>query len=90
MNDNKDIIRAFVIFLKEKDVYEKYKDNLFSQRLPKIYTFHNVFEIKNYFFKHNEPNNFIESAFTWAYTKEGVTFWSKINDEWLKLLNILN
>ena len=87
MNGKKDIIRVFAIFLKKKDVYEKYKDNFYTRRLSKSYNFRDVIEVKNYFFKYNEPNDFIESAFTWAYTKEGNTFWSKINDEWLKLLN---
>lgn len=90
MNGKKDIIRAFAIFLKKKDVYEKYKDNFYTRRLSKNYNFRDVIEVKNYFFKHSKPNCFIQSAFTWAYTKEGDTFWSKINDEWLELLNILN
>lgn len=71
----KNKIKFFVNFLKEENAYGKFKNNLLKQKGYEIYYTY----LKNYFSEYS-----IFSAFTWVDTKEGYSYWLKLNEKFVK------
>lgn len=64
--------RIFLLFLKNKDYYEMFKENFNKDNFGT--------SIKRLFYKY--PNTIIFHAFSWKNTKEGYDFWNNIDIEW--------
>lgn len=71
--------RQFIDFLKEKGVYERWKHNIFKVRKANP----TKFAKKIIFTPEHNSINFLSASFFWMYTKEGDTFWRKLNVEWV-------
>lgn len=80
--------KHFIKFLKEEDVYEAYRYNFitYGNNSLKDVIFHNkdLLNTSSIYYE-----NLIMSAFTWAFTKEGVDFWSEIHKKWRKIVRKL-
>ena len=70
----------FIDFLKENNLYLKYKIN-FNKSKRKD-TFENLIN--------EEYEEVINYAFTWGLTQQNHFFWSKIDKEWKNILHNLN
>ena len=68
---------------------EEFKAFLKKHRITSAFS-KNLKEFKsktlNKFIKEVSPNSFITGAFTWVKTEQGHEYWSKLNQEWFKLL----
>lgn len=69
--------RKFVDFLYDHRVYESFEENCLKD--------HHV--CLDSVTRRHEPRKWVLAAFDWASTEQGEVFWSKINDEWMKVLN---
>lgn len=69
----KNKIKFLITFLKEKNAYCKFKNNLLKQKGYGVY---------NTYLKKNFDVFVISNAFFWLKTKEGHGYWEKIHDEY--------
>jgi hypothetical protein len=78
----KDCPQDFINFLKNKNIYEKFINNLLS--------FNNQQKKENWkqckFCKDVDKFFYILSSFYWHETEEGSDFWEDINNKWRKLI----
>lgn len=97
----KEVSKEFIIFLKENNAYEKFKQNIRQQK-HSIYQQINPNPFMHYIMYAYERNlnekqtkrNFmsiIDHSLIWAKTKEGVVFWRNLNCKWsMHSYNIFN
>lgn len=77
--------RFFIDFLKENNLYLKYKINFNKNKrrtLCREDTFENLIN--------EDYEEVINYAFTWGLTQQNHFFWSKIDKEWKNILHNLN
>ena len=72
-------MEKFIMFLKQYDIYEKYRYN----RLKYPY-YTNAWSPPSF----SSPSRWIHQAFSWGYTKEGYDFWRYIDDMWRKKITL--
>ena len=73
--------REFIKFLKEHEVFEKFKSNVYKRGYSKGYNREDFFK-KYLKRKANMSKSYISSAFVWNNAYEGFRFWKDINDKW--------
>lgn len=83
--NKKKILKVFVFFLKEENIYKSYLHNIYNRFLDKN-------KCTNFII--NELNdylgiNLISGLFTWRNTEEGYKFWFTINKKWENKLNTI-
>lgn len=69
----KDSAKIFLLWLKNKDVYDRYKENFTHYRCSSFSVF-----ISEYI-----PSSYLSSAFFWADTSQGWNYWEELNWEWI-------
>jgi hypothetical protein len=88
-------MRDFCKFLKEKGLYLEFKENFVIDKIQRGSIYKGLSATKNAarFFidgpllmgdKYEELREMINYAFTWAPTKRGHGFWSKLSNEWIR------
>ena len=91
------IIKEFITFLKENNVYQRYKMNISCSLFGGYNIMGYIFGFKSKVLgvykrqPHNPYNpfaveNYINNAFTWNETKEGHKFWSNLDQKWRKVV----
>jgi hypothetical protein len=89
------IMRDFCKFLKEKGLYLEFKENFAREKYNKGSIFKELSARKNVvrFFidgpllmgdTYDALREMINYSFTWAPTKRGHGFWSKLSNEWIR------
>ena len=73
--------KDFIRFLKEQDCFWNYVFNFI--KIKKYNTFHDFYNSCNF-----QKNNLISNLCLWRNTKEGFTFWRKIDDNFLSAISI--
>lgn len=63
--------QKFIRFIKENNVYDKYKNNVINDKCL-------ISELKKF-----RMESYISGAFDWLSSKEGIDFWVNMNDKWL-------
>lgn len=74
----KDSVKKFLRWLKNNNLYEKYKEETFSFRGKD-----NVMCKTRDLFNQAKPRLYILGAFDWAHTEDGLDFWSEKNYMWV-------
>lgn len=64
--------KIFFLFLKNKNIFSKYKHYLNKRSI----SFDDILSYESY----------VIGGFTWFKTKDGHVFWAKINDKWEKFI----
>lgn len=78
--------RIFFNWLKQKGVLEKYKRNRFNF----LHTIKH-FEWEQYYkYSYMSMRNAIDCAFSWSESREGYSFWLKLDLEWEELILDIN
>lgn len=68
-------MKKFIKFLEDHNAWENFEREFKNYgRVVKEYK--KLFE--------REPEAALSSAFKWSETKDGISYWSRLNDEWLK------
>lgn len=91
------IMRDFCKFLKEKGLYLEFKENFVREKYNKgsVYRFLEARKNRIRYFidgpiimgdSYEAMREMINYSFTWASTKRGHGFWSKLCDEWIRRL----
>lgn len=88
------IIKEFISFLKENNVYQRYKMNISCSLFGGYNIMGYIFGFKRKVldaFGRQPYNpfaveNYINYAFTWSETKEGQKFWSNLDQKWRKVV----
>lgn len=89
------IMRDFCKFLKEKGLYLEFKENFVIDKIQRGSIYKELSATKNVarFFidgpllmgdTYDTLSEMINYSFTWASTKRGHGFWSKLHDEWFR------
>lgn len=73
----KDSVKKFLRWLKNNNLYEKYKEETFSFR-GKDNVMHKTHDL----FNQAQPCLYILGAFDWGHTEDGLDFWSEKNAMW--------
>ncbi len=75
MSDEGKMFGLFVHFLKDKDAWRQYCQNVTNSNIS--------WKLLDVFWIH-KPSNWINMAFTYSQTPEGMRFWRFISHEWQK------
>lgn len=78
------ILKTFYEFLLSKKIHDKYFNYYIKYNCN--VTKEDFINYLIYATYYGKGHNFFTTAFTWSNTKEGVKYWSNINDEWTNLL----
>lgn len=70
----KDKAKIFLLWLKEHDCYERYKENFIN------YDLHHSFSV---FISEYSPYSYLSSAFFWVDTSQGWDYWEELNWDWV-------
>ena len=66
--------KIFLLWLKEHDCYDQYKENFISYHL------HCSFST---FISECNPCFYLSNAFFWTDTSQGIEYWKELNWEWI-------
>lgn len=80
------VTKKFIDFLKAHNAYDAFVRN-YEERLKNVGIFGEVEEVEEYL-EMFEPQTYIRGTFVMDETSEGRSYWSKLEDEWLKELEI--
>ena len=89
---NEKYLKMFSNFLKENNAFGKYRNELLREYKDSIFVSpYNIMQIlKKKGYNTENPKSlaylYIFSAFTWANTSDGPTFWVDMDDKWKKRL----
>ncbi len=90
VSDLESVIRIFLRFLKEENIYHRYLDNIYvlCYGFDSIKSLHRLF--LGYFIKKINKktiSTLIYISFYWGDTKEGYSFWNIYDGKWRKFCN---
>lgn len=73
----KDKVKIFLQWLKDRGVYEQYKENFINySKYKSFFRFTSKFRIDDY----------LMNCFCWYYTSEGGNYWRDLYREWISFL----
>lgn len=73
-------MEKFIKFLEDNNAWENFERNFIEQK-TNVAGYKNTCKIRK--------NQELDTAFGWELTKEGVGYWSKLNDKWKQKNNSL-
>jgi hypothetical protein len=88
----RELIKKFLLFLKENDALDKFKKNIKAQKKYEFKTLENninIFSILTFkpIFESGYYREFINFGVSWSETPEGTSYWANLDIKWRKMLD---
>ncbi len=87
-----EIVKEFVLFLKENNALKAYKENVYKAHSPQFFSKNKEYELYYYMnplvclkgtWLPYDIRNLINHSFTWACTPQGRGYWAHLHSKWM-------